>query len=511
VRRGASRIAALALLVLALPVARGGDRATWRPENTFVFMAGIIEWPKAAGLSSFTDNKRLDTKLAATLRAAGVPDANLVFLEDKDATRDNIRTKLGEVAGRAGEGSTFIFYFEGHGALERGKTYFCNYDIDPDRLTETGFSTDDLYSILDARWKGERAVLFADCCHSGGLASVVSRLDAKSRKAACLASATASNRSTGNWTFTQGLIDAFSGYGIVDANGDDEITLDELDGFVHDEMKYGESQLTHAVRSRAFETDFVLRKVKKHIERSSAGGWTVGQYVEAFDGETWYGARVLKVEDARWRVHYMGWDAEWDEWVEKDRIRKIERKPLEIGKRYDVAWEEDKTHAARVIESCEDWFYYVHYEGRKGKKQSWLEEMEDEWITSDRASPVTSEPQKPEFVAAKPRAFAVGDKVATLFCDGAWYFARITGRRGALYLIEFAYDGSAASALEEEMLPADGETPKAGERVLGAWGDYDQMYPAKVKSVKDKACELAWEDGSPASDVPTEKVVRLKP
>src|SRR5579872_1106619 len=110
VRRRFGAIGALALLVLALPVARGGDRATWQPENTFVFMAGIIEWPKAAGLSSFTDEKRLDTKLASTLRAAGVPEANLVFLEDKDATRENIRARLGEVAARAGEGTTLIFY-----------------------------------------------------------------------------------------------------------------------------------------------------------------------------------------------------------------------------------------------------------------------------------------------------------------------------------------------------------------------------------------------------------------
>ena len=48
-----------------------------------------------------------------------------------------------------------------------------------------------------------------------------------------------------------------------------------------------------------FETDFVLRKVEKPVVRASQGGWTVGQYVEAFDGKTWYGARVLEVEAPR--------------------------------------------------------------------------------------------------------------------------------------------------------------------------------------------------------------------
>ena len=50
----------------------------------------------------------------------------------------------------------------------------------------------------------------------------------------------------------------------------------------------------------------------------------------------------------------------------------------------------------------------------------------------------------------------------------------------------------------------------AGDRVLGAWGRYEQMYPAKVNAVKDGKCELAWEDGSAPSEVAGDKVGRIK-
>jgi RNA binding activity-knot of a chromodomain len=36
---------------------------------------------------------------------------------------------------------------------------------------------------------------------------------------------------------------------------------------------------------------------------------------------TWFPAKVLKKENDRWFIHYVGWGANWDEWVVQARIR----------------------------------------------------------------------------------------------------------------------------------------------------------------------------------------------
>lgn len=42
---------------------------------------------------------------------------------------------------------------------------------------------------------------------------------------------------------------------------------------------------------------------------------------EVLWGGTWFPAKVLKKENARWFIHYVGWGNNWDEWVNQDRIR----------------------------------------------------------------------------------------------------------------------------------------------------------------------------------------------
>jgi len=46
-----------------------------------------------------------------------------------------------------------------------------------------------------------------------------------------------------------------------------------------------------------------------------------GQAVQVLSAGTWYRARILRVEQGRYRVHYEGWADSWDEWVTADRIR----------------------------------------------------------------------------------------------------------------------------------------------------------------------------------------------
>lgn len=46
-----------------------------------------------------------------------------------------------------------------------------------------------------------------------------------------------------------------------------------------------------------------------------------GQAVRVLSQGTWYPARILRVDQDRYRVHYEGWADSWDEWVTADRVR----------------------------------------------------------------------------------------------------------------------------------------------------------------------------------------------
>ena len=52
-------------------------------------------------------------------------------------------------------------------------------------------------------------------------------------------------------------------------------------------------------------------------------GWAKGQGVEILWGAKWWKGRILAVDEAngKYRVHYDGWDDNWDAWVTPDKIR----------------------------------------------------------------------------------------------------------------------------------------------------------------------------------------------
>jgi hypothetical protein len=43
--------------------------------------------------------------------------------------------------------------------------------------------------------------------------------------------------------------------------------------------------------------------------------------IEVAWGQSWWPAQILQVQGDKYRIHYTGYDASWDEWVGKDRIR----------------------------------------------------------------------------------------------------------------------------------------------------------------------------------------------
>lgn len=494
----------LAAALLLPRFASAGDPGAWDPKDTYAFVASIIEWP-GDGLAAFKDERR-DDAFVAQLKACGVPAANVVFLKDKEATLAAMRREFLALARRGGEGSTFVFYFQGHGLSRKEKTWLACYDVDLKDYA-TAFDVDEIFPVLDREWKGSRLLLVADCCHSGALGRVVDGFSGKpSVRAACLPSAAASNTSTSHWTFTESLITALAGDGAVDRDRDGKITFGEAEAFAHDEMKFRENQLCRGKRGEGFDAGWVLREVApdRPAPPKAEGRWQAGDFVDACDREgQWYVSQVLAVKDGKYRIHYLGWEAKWDEWVGPEKVRAIERKKLKVGERYEIEWRPGQWFLATVTKE-EDDFYYVHYEGEEGD--------DDEWVTADRARPpaVGAAPLPPEFAALAPRALVKGEAVAARW-RRAWYLAEVTSVDAGVHAVRYA-DGETGSLSAGDVIPvALAAEIAAGERVLACWNGKPQMFPGTVVSKSDEGCVVRWEDGTKPSEVPFGQVARIRP
>jgi len=379
----------------------GEPPAVWDPARTEAVLVGVLEWPDRA-LAPFPKPDRKDRALERALIACGVPRENVAFLEDAQATRESMRRALRAAAERAPAGGTLLFYYAGHGLKQDGAACFASYDVKTDDARSTGFPVSEIPEILARSWKGGRLLLLADCCYSGALGEIVRGYEGDRRvRAACLTSATASNVSTERWTFTESLIAVLSGEGIADSDGDGVLTFAEADSYVRREMRFRESQLTRAVRTSSFEETFVLRRVDpaRAVPPRRAGLFGPGDYAECEWEGRWWRVLLLAAEEGRYRVHYLGYDASWDEWVPLARLRPPRGADARPGDKVEVEWQGRWWPA--TVERVEDDFCFIRYDG-------WGREW-DEWVTEKRMRrrrlfrPGPLEPRRPP---ASPRARA---------------------------------------------------------------------------------------------------------
>lgn len=212
------------------------------PKRTWTVLVGVLEWPSSA-YTPFLQSSRQDVVLDQTFAAWGVPDRQRRLLRDEKATKSAIVDALREAVRAARPGDMLVFYYAGHGGGPATDVSFAPYDADPDsRSSQLG--VDELASILSA-FRGAGVLLTADCCFSGALAHAAATLQSRGVPAAALASVDGS-RSTGNWTFTRALVDAFARRGFVDHDGDGAISLADVGREASIALRARDVQRAHA-------------------------------------------------------------------------------------------------------------------------------------------------------------------------------------------------------------------------------------------------------------------------
>ena len=190
----------------------------WQPDTTWVFAVGLLEWEDPEFLPSFPEAVagRFDARLVEFFQAQGVPDEQIVYLQDSEATLEAIQAKLPEFLANTNEDDLLIFYFTGHGGWDSasGTHYFYNYDA-RSYDNDSYWVVSSIFDDIEANFNGSKALILADCCYSGGIIDEVKRRDTELAYA-CVSSSYARNLSTGAWTFTESLLKGLQGLSTIE-------------------------------------------------------------------------------------------------------------------------------------------------------------------------------------------------------------------------------------------------------------------------------------------------------
>ncbi|MGC3967075.1 MAG: Tudor-knot domain-containing protein [Pirellulales bacterium] len=135
------------------------------------------------------------------------------------------------------------------------------------------------------------------------------------------------NTSTGNWTFTDSLVRSFGGRPSIDYDRDSYVELNEAARYIAGEMAFVEGQMSMFTASKKFDA------ATKLAESQGTAGQKVDTHCQGFSEGKWYKARVLEFDapSGQYKVHYLGWDAKYDEWLTADRVRPWQPKQFAVG------------------------------------------------------------------------------------------------------------------------------------------------------------------------------------
>lgn len=355
----------------------------WNPEKTWLFAVGLLEWEDGETFAAFPDAKpnRSDAQLVDFFRDRGVPNSQIIYLQDRQATLAAIQAKFPQFLAQTDEDALLIFYFTGHGGWdsETGEHYFYNYDAgaeDP----ETYWSVSAIFDDIEEHFQGSHALLMADCCFSGGLINEVKRREGAIAYA-CVTSAYAHNTSTGAWTFTAALLKGLQGDPAVDLDEDRVITLYDFARYAELEVAFIEDQKSMFVTLNDFDPQMQLARVDGDSDPQ------IGRRVEAeYDGD-WYKAKILESDEDEDEILVSYIVDGSEEWVERDRVRPYEPEMYDIGDGVEAQDEEGNWLAATVKQA----WYGLHYVSYDDHDETW-----DEWVGGDRLRALGSDSDEDE-------------------------------------------------------------------------------------------------------------------
>jgi len=339
----------------------------WQPNKTWVFVVGVLSWKNSDMFGSFPVKNRRDNTLVDFFKQSGVPDSQIVYLQDKQATQQHIDNAFSEQLKKLGPDDLLIVYYAGHGSKsdDGNDVFLASYDAGDDDVE--GWSINSIPGKISAS-KCSRVLWFIDCCYSGQAGLAIAK-QSKGPAYACVTSSAASESSTEHWTFTEALLDAMRGVSYVDLNHDGAVTLSEFANHVEADMNAAEEQRATFAHTKGFDADMLLAQAKPLANPR------IGERAKARDSEgDWYACRIIDTRGEKLRIHFIGYENDEDLWVAAEDLKPI--KPVTFAKdtKVEVLWKK-KWYPATVLQA-KDGVHLIHYTDYESK---W-----DEWVPSRR-------------------------------------------------------------------------------------------------------------------------------
>ena len=98
-----------------------------------------------------------------------------------------------------------------------------------------------------------------------------------------------------------------------------------------------------------------------------AMAYKVNDKIEVQWNGKWYKATILQVEDGKYLIHYEGYASSWDEWIGDDRIKA----DYAAGDIVQVLWN-GKWFKAEILKA-ENGKYLIHYDGYDSSWDEWVD------------------------------------------------------------------------------------------------------------------------------------------
>src|SRR5262245_55370897 len=106
-----SYVIAVVLFVVLVSASNTFAADTWNPKRTWVFFVELVTWKSSEEFEPFPAANRKDGILLDSIRRAGVPQEQIVYLRDQAATTAAVQTSFANFLQQAGPDDWVIVYF----------------------------------------------------------------------------------------------------------------------------------------------------------------------------------------------------------------------------------------------------------------------------------------------------------------------------------------------------------------------------------------------------------------
>lgn len=339
----------------------------WSPENTRIVVISLARFAgEKDGATSFSIPDRLDDPLVELFKERGVPEEQILYLKDDEATKEAITEQFPAFLAESTEDETLIFYYSSHGGY------------DPKTGAHTFVAFDGSMSIgwfvgkIEAKFEGTQAMLFSDCCFSGGLVQLAEARTETDISFGALSTTGSCNLGYSGWRFTDLLMRAWFGDVAMDFDETGTVSFAELCVFAERYMAFVAEGKPLYASTGSFNGELVLSKT----DRPAKDG--IGLLVEAREGKSWFKAEIIDVkfdkndDPVQFCVHFTD-KSRYSKraWVSTEDIREYEYATYKVGTKVEIRNAAGEWLPGKVIDAFEH-MHECSYDGKTALYNEWM-------------------------------------------------------------------------------------------------------------------------------------------